>query len=90
MGALIFQSFAASVIGGAVAYAVLALTGAVGTVNTTLGLVLQGGASGVAGLATVAVVLWILGNQELTEALGAFRRRLGGATPPLETTDISS
>ncbi len=90
MGALIFQSFAASVIGGAVAYAVLALTGAVGTVNTTLGLVLQGGASGVAGLATVAVVLWMLGNQELTEALGAFRRRLGGATPPLETTDISS
>ncbi len=90
MGALIFQSFAASVIGGAVAYAVLALTGAVGTVNTTLGLVLQGGASGVAGLATVAVVLWILGNQELTEALGSFRRRLGGATPPLETTDISS
>ena len=90
MGALIFQSFAASVIGGAVAYAVLALTGAVGTVNTTLGLVLQGGASGVAGLATVAVVLWILGNQELTEALGSFRRRLGGATPPLETTAISS
>ena len=90
MGALIFQSFAASVIGGAVAYAVLALTGAVGTVNTTLGLVLQGGASGVAGLATVAVVLWILGNQELTEALGSFRRRLGGATPPLETTEISS
>ena len=90
MGALIFQSFAASVIGGAVAYAVLALTGAVGTVNTTLGLVLQGGASGVAGLATVAVVLWMLGNQELTEALGAFRRKLGTATPPLEATDISS
>lgn len=90
MGALIFQSFAASVIGGAVAYAVLALTGAVGTVNTTVGLVLQGAASGIVGLATVALVLWVLGNQELTEAISAFRRRLGGATPPLETTDISS
>jgi len=90
MGSLIFQSFAASVIGGAVAYAILALTGAAGTINTTIGLVFQGGVSGVAGLTTVAVVLWVLGNEELTEALRAFKRRLGGVTPPLETTDISS
>jgi len=87
---LLFQSFAASVIGGAVAYGVLAATGAVGTINTALGLIVQGAMGGVAGLLTTALVLWLLGNQELAETLGAFKRRFGGTPPQLETTDISS
>jgi putative peptidoglycan lipid II flippase len=91
VGALICQSFAASVIGGAVAYFVLAMTGALGSVNTVLGLVAQGTIGGVCGLAVAALVLMMLDNKELREAIVAFRRRFKD-TPPvsLEATDISS
>ncbi len=91
IGSLIFQSFAAAVLGGAVAYLVLFYTGAAGTINTALGLVVQGAIAGVLGLGTTGLVLALLKNQELAEVVGAFRRRFKD-TPgvPLEPTDISS
>lgn len=91
LGRLVFQSFAASVIGGAVTYELLSLTGATGTINTTIGLLLQGSVAGVVGILTTAFVLSLLKNQELAEALSAFRRRFKDAgSVALEPTDIAS
>lgn len=91
IASLVFQSFSASVIGGGVAYLVLASTGIAGTVNTTHMLVLQGLAAGVTGLCATAGVLALLRNQELKEAVEAFRRKFRDAgRVTLETTDISS
>jgi FtsH-binding integral membrane protein len=88
---LFFQSFAAAVIGATVTYLLLSLTGAAGTVNTTLGLVAQGMAAGLTGLLVTGMVLWLLKNPELHEAIGAFRAKFKN-TPPvvLEPTDVSS
>jgi putative peptidoglycan lipid II flippase len=88
---LVFQSFAASVIGGAVTYAILALTGAAGEVNTTLGLVLQGTTAGVAGLLVTALTLALLKNQELYEALATINHKFKrSSVTALEATDVSS
>lgn len=88
---LSFQSFSAAILGGAVSYIILGLTGAAGTVNTTLGLVLQGLLAGFSGLAVTIFVLWLLKNQELKEAFGAFTRYFKD-TPPvaLEPSDVSA
>jgi len=88
---LVFQSFSASVIGAAVSYAFLAETGIAGTINRTGLLILQGVSAGILGLSVTVGVLALLKNQELSEAIAAFRRRfqdVRGVT--LETTDISS
>jgi len=88
---LCFQSFAASVIGGGVTYLVLAGTGAAGSINTTLGLVLQGVCAGGLGLIVTAAVLALLKNQELAEVLAAANRRFRPAVAPaLEATEVSS
>ncbi len=88
---LSFQSFSAAILGGAVSYIILGLTGAAGTVNTTVGLIIQGLLSGLTGLAVTILVLWLLKNQELKEAFGAFTRYFKD-TPPvaLEPSDVSS
>ncbi len=91
IGALVFQSFAASVIGSACSYVVLALTGTAGTINTALGLVTQGAAAGIIGLGVTGLVLYSLKNQELCEAWTALHRRFAPAPAvSIETTDISS
>lgn len=90
LGALIFQSFAASVIGGAVAYGVLATSGMAGTINTTLGLMIQGSVAGILGLGATTLTLWMLKNPELREVLVAFSRRFKDVPPPMETTEVSS
>lgn len=88
---LAFQSFSASVIGSGVTYGILYLTGVAGTVNTTLGLVAQGIVAGVSGLFVTGVALWLLGNEELGEALAAFASRFKDSPPvALEPTDVSS
>jgi FtsH-binding integral membrane protein len=86
-----FQTFSASVIGAGVTYSLLAETGAVGTINTTVGLVSQGLFSGLIGIAITVIVLKLLKNPELNEAIAAFGRYLKD-TPPvaLEPTDVSS
>lgn len=88
---LSFQSFSASVCGGAISYLILSATGIAGEINTTLGLVIQGLLSGLAGLAVTIFVLWLLKNQELAEAFAAFTCYFKD-TPKvaLEPTDISS
>ena len=91
LGTLVFQSFAASIIGGGVVYLFLNLTGVAGQVTTTLLLVLQGVAAGMLGLVASVLVLLMLKNIELKEAVAALRHRITRSTlPPLEATDVSS
>ena len=91
LGRLIFQSFAASVLGGGAAYLVLFVSGTAETINTLVGLVLQGLVAGTVGLFTIACVLALLKNQELTEVLAATKRRFASSTAPaLEATEVSS
>jgi putative peptidoglycan lipid II flippase len=91
IGRLVFQSFSAAVIGGFATYALLSLTGAAGTINTTMGLVLQGLLSGGAGLCITALVLAMLKSEELQEAAAALHHRLGrSSVTALEATDVSS
>lgn len=91
MSRLIFQSFAASVIGGAVAYVILALTGATGEVNTTLGLILQGSFAGLSGICVAAGILVLLKNRELGEATAALQHKFKrSSVTALEATDVSS
>lgn len=89
LGKLFLHTFGASTIGGAVAYAVLALTGNAIDINTLPGIVLQGAAAGIAGLGVSAVVLMLLRNQEIAEAYQALRRRVAPAPVVLEQTDVS-
>ncbi len=91
LGTLIFQSFAASVIGGFASYLVLALTGTAGQVDTTMGLLLQGVGSGAVGLLVATCTLKLLKNQELREATHAVHQRFKKTSVvPLEATDVSS
>lgn len=87
---LFFQSFSAGVLGGAVSYALLSFSGNFIDINTTLGIVLQGFGAGVGGLAVTALVLVLLGNEEIAEAYGALRRRMAPEATVLEQTDVSS
>ena len=88
---LSLQSFAASVIGASVTYAVLYLTGVTGTVNTALALVLQGTLAGAAGLLVTAGMLVLLKNPELSETIGALKRRFVDAPKvAVEPADVSS
>jgi putative peptidoglycan lipid II flippase len=86
---LAFDSFGSAVIGGAVAYAVLAAAGNYLDINTTVGIVSQGLLGGIAGLATTVGVLALLGNRELIESYGALRRRLIKEPPALEATEVA-
>jgi putative peptidoglycan lipid II flippase len=87
---LIFQSFSASVIGASVTYIILASTGAVGTINTTLGLVGQGLLSGLVGLSITIGILYLLKNPELSEAFRAFSRYFKDAPPvAVEATEVA-
>lgn len=91
LNALIFQSFAASIIGGAATYIVLTLTGTAGEINTSVGLLLQGAGSGLLGLAVIVLVLMLLKNQELAEAYATLKHRFNKNTViPLEVTEVSS
>ncbi len=88
---LVFQSFAAATIGGACAYGTLTAIGNVVDINTTLGILLQGGAAGVVGLLVDGFMLMLLKNQELNEVLGALMRKFKDAPQvALEPTDVQS
>ena len=89
--ALVFQSFSASVIGGAAAYCVLALSGATTGTHTVLAVIFQGFAAGVVGLVVLVITLALLGNHELAETFAAFHTRIRARSAvPVETTDITS
>lgn len=88
---LFWQSFAASVIGGAGAYVALSLMGAYVDINKPLGVFAQGLVGGVVGLAVTATMLIVLKNPEIAEVWGAWRRRFKDASPvALEPTDVQS
>jgi len=91
VGRLVFQSFSASVLGGAGTYSVLALTGVAGTITTTTGLLLQGLLAGGVGLTLTCITLALLKNQELSETVGALKHRFTrSAVTPVEATEVSS
>ena len=72
---LSFESFAASIIGGGCTYLILATTGMAGTINTTIGLIVQAILAGSVGLSIAGITLWLLNNQELSEAIIALKRK---------------
>ena len=86
---LSFESFTASVIGGAAAYGVLAYLGSRLDLDTVAGIVSQGAAAGVIGLTVTAAMLALLKNKELVEAYGSLRRRYVKEPPAVEATDVA-
>jgi len=85
-----FQTFSASIIGAGVTYVILAYTGAVGTINTAIGIIAQGALSGIAGLLVTAFILYLFKNPEFKEAIGAFSRFFKDTTPvAIEPTDVA-
>jgi putative peptidoglycan lipid II flippase len=89
---LFFETFAASVIGGAVSYIILAATGQTGTINTTVGIFAQGLGAGIAGIVVAVALLWLLKSRELREVLAALRRRFAD-TPqvvPVQPSDVET
>ncbi len=86
---LSFESFTASVIGGAAAYSTLAYLGARLDINTVVGIVSQGALAGVFGLMVTAAMLALLQNRELIEAYGALHKRFVKEPPAVEATDVA-
>ncbi len=86
---LVFQSFAAAVLGGAAAYATLAATGGAIDINTLPGVVLQGTVAGLAGLVVTIATLALLRNKELSEAYAAIHKRVARPAVVVEPTDVS-
>jgi putative peptidoglycan lipid II flippase len=76
---LFFETFAASIIGGAVSYSILSATGQVGTINTTIGIFTQGFVAGVVGIVVSIALLWVLKSVELREVLNALKRKFADA-----------
>ncbi len=90
LGRLCFEIFSASVLGAAVSYGLLAATGSLVNINTTLGVAIQGSAAGLAGLLVTVFILSVLGNAELKETISALKRRFSPDAVALEPTDIAS
>lgn len=88
---LFFESSAAALLGGAGAYAMLAQLGPVTGIRTTLGVIAQGTAGGLAGVAVAVAVLLLLGNTEIKEAWAAAHRRFRDIRTPaaVEPTDVA-
>ena len=86
---LTFESFTASVIGGAAAYGALAYLGSRLNLDTVVGIVSQGAIAGTIGLIITAVTLALLKNKELVEAYGSLRRRYVKEPPAVEATDVA-
>lgn len=88
---LTFETFSASVIGGALSYLVLSVTGSAFNINTTLGVFLEGALAGVLGLLATVVVLYALNNRELAEAMQAFVRKFRDTpeTLAVEPSDVA-
>ncbi|MBI5003745.1 hypothetical protein HZC00_01485 [Candidatus Kaiserbacteria bacterium] len=86
---LTFQSSAASIIGGASAYQVLAFSGYIVEGRTTIGIFAQGLAAGLIGLAVTTFVLALLKNVELDEAITALKQRFIRKAPALEPSNTA-
>jgi putative peptidoglycan lipid II flippase len=88
---LLFESLGAALIGGAVSYSLLSLSGSAQEVNTALGVFAQGATAGFSGLVVTAGVLYVLKNQEFAEALGALRRKFSdiASVVAVEPSDVA-
>ena len=87
---LIFESFSASVIGGAASYGILSVSGSAQNISTAFGIFAQGAIAGTVGLVIAGAMLWLLKNRELSEAVGAFMRKFRDArAPAVEPSDVS-
>lgn len=71
-----WQSFAASIIMGFVAYVLLNVLDTVFDLHTTIGVFLQGAVAGVGGLAAGAAILYLLGNVEIREIWRTFHHKI--------------
>jgi putative peptidoglycan lipid II flippase len=88
---LAFQSFGASVIGGAGAYLGLVVCGYIFNINTTVGVFLTCLIAGVVGVVITALMLALLKNSELSEVYASLRLKLSSASRvAVEPTDIES
>jgi putative peptidoglycan lipid II flippase len=74
-----WQSFAAAVIGGFVAYLSLQVFNLFLSINTFWGIFLQGLFAGILGLAVHVLILRLLGSQELVDIWQALHRRFWGS-----------
>lgn len=74
---VIFQSFAASIIAGAVAYTTLSLLGGIFALTSLVAVLAQGALAGTLGLAAFIFVLYILSNREFREIRAGVQNFLG-------------
>lgn len=87
---LVFQSFAASILGGALVYQTLSYLPSVLLLHT-VGIAIEGLVAGTCGALGLFAVLWLLRNEELLEAVASFRRRFVDVPRvAVEPTDVAS
>jgi putative peptidoglycan lipid II flippase len=89
IGRLTFQSLSASIIGGAVAYQVLAYSGYIVESRTTIGVFAQGVSAGLIGIAVTIFILVLLKNNELAETVSTFKNRITKKPPALEQGSVA-
>lgn len=85
-----FESFASSVVGGFAAYGTLVLMGRLVDIGTFFGIFIQGFAGGLAGLASISLLLFLLKNRAFGEVVNAL---YGAASRPrvaVEPSELSS
>lgn len=75
MARLVFESFSSAVIGASVAYSMLWIIGTESSLSTTLSIVVQGSLAGGVGLVVTGIILLILRNREMQEAVIAVKRQ---------------
>jgi hypothetical protein len=82
----LFEGFGASILGGAAAYLALTLMGNIAPLTGLVTVFLQGGVAGIVGIAVSALILWLLGNQEVKDFYDAFTRlRSAKVLPAFDT-----
>ncbi|MBI2030321.1 hypothetical protein HYT05_01735 [Candidatus Kaiserbacteria bacterium] len=86
---LTFQSLAASIIGGAVTYRVLAFSGYIVESRTTLGVFAQGFSAGIIGITVAGCILALLKNAELEETIATLKQRFIRKAPALEPSNTA-
>jgi peptidoglycan biosynthesis protein MviN/MurJ (putative lipid II flippase) len=73
----VFEGFAAAVLGGSVAYGVLAYMGTLAPLTSLPSVFLEGAVAGMVGLAVSAAVLALLENQEFKDLVDSLKRLAG-------------
>lgn len=90
IGRSAFDAFIAALAAGFVSYALLRVIGDIELSTTLGGIMLKGGAAGMAGCVTAACAYWILGNREFAENISALRKRLWREAEPVVSAEQSA